>query len=1081
MRLRSRNRFHAAALALVLVVQSLLAQVQISEFMASNTKTRKDDFGQYEDWIEVCNRGATNVNLLNWGLTDNDGHSFKWRFPATNLPPKAYLVVFASNRDRRDPGRTLHTNFRLEAAGEYLALVRPDGSMATEFSPAYPPQLPDVSFGFAAESAGDLDTYQAQSRYFVVPTPGSANGVGTRDLGPVLTGAGYAPLVPGTNDSITVTCRVEQAFAPVTLVTLNWRTMFNTITQTRMFDDGLHGDGGAGDGIYGAVIPNRVGTNWTFWSGQMVRWYLTAKDSLSHTSRWPLFEAPTASAEYLGTVVQPDYVPSPLPVFHFFAPSTVLQPGPTTQQIGADSEQGGRVSLFYDGEFYDNIYMELRGNTSASLNKKAHRLEFNAEHPFRHPGPGGRIRKTSLLAEYLDPAYLRQHLCFWFLDLMGVPSPFDYPVRTQLNGAFYQLAFHSDVLGDEQLDRMGYDPAGALYKCVGTVTPNHSSTAGFVKLLPKTNLTSTVDYDALANAINEARPLETRRINVFDLLDVPQVINHLAGARFCSENDDVWANQCLYRDTWGDGLWRILPYDMNASWGQLYGGSSPLQATNDLRKSHPFYGGSQVQENRSASWNRLYDVIIAVPETRDMLRRRERTLLDRWVLPPGTAPQNLIVENYIKLMTNLIWAEALLDRQKWGYSPWASGKTFPSGISDLLTQFVGPRRSHWYVTHCVTNTAKPSGLGNDYKADIPLSQPTNAVISIVAWDCQPVSGNQEEEYVCLTNANDNAVDVSGWKLEGGVSQKLKEGTVIPPRGSLYLSPNVVAFRARAKAPRGGLGLFVQGSYHGRLSAWGESLTLSDATGRLVSSNSYVGMPSLAQQFLRITEIMYHPAPLAGSLYDPQDFEYLALKNISINMTLDLTGVRFTNGISFAFNASAVRSLLPGQTVLVVRNTDAFALRYSAGLKVAGQYVGSLDNAGEALRLEDAVGEKILEFTYSPQWYPLTDGLGFSLAIRDEQAPWSTWGQPGSWFAAAPSAGVANLVPLTIAQIASDGAKLNLTVMSYRGLNYLLEYKNDLREAAWTPVPPAIAGTGGILTLTDLIRPETSRFYRVRIE
>jgi hypothetical protein len=42
-----------------------------------------------------------------------------------------------------------------------------------------------------------------------------------------------------------------------------------------------------------------------------------------------------------------------------------------------------------------------------------------------------------------------------------------------------------------------------------------------------------------------------------------------------------WANMSIYRDTYGDGLWRCIPFDMNASWGQLYGGSNPLEATDD--------------------------------------------------------------------------------------------------------------------------------------------------------------------------------------------------------------------------------------------------------------------------------------------------------------------------------------------------------------------------------------------------------------------------------------------------------------------------------------------------------------------
>lgn len=906
----------------------------------------------------------------------------------SNAPALAAWNAAATTR-RAASDATRFTTFDLVS---HLPLLRPGTNLLALQGLNLDPANPDFLLLCELEASA-AGAYLEATRYFVVPSPGGPNGAGTADLGPILSSAEHGPALPGTNDSITVTCQVTPAFDPIAGVTLHWRVMFNALNQAPMFDDGLHCDGAAGDGVYGAVIPSTSGGAPSYTAGQMVRWFVTAADTQGRSSRWPLFESATGSAEYLGTVVQPDYVTSRLPVFHLFAPANVLQPGPTTQQIGADSESGGRVALYYDGEFYDNIYMELRGNTSAGLNKKAHRLEFNREHPFRHPGPGGRIRKSSLLAEHLDPAFIRQHLCFWFLDQMGVPSPFDYPVRAQLNGAFYQLAFHTDVLGEEQLERLGYDPEGALYKCAGQVNPQFSSTGGFQKLLPRTNLVDRSDYLQLANGINESQSLTVRRATVFDLLDVAQVVNYLAGARWCAENDDVWANMCLYRDTHGDGLWRIIPFDMNASWGQLYGGVSPLQANNDFGKSHPFYGGSQVQEGGSSAWNRLYDVIIALPETRDMLRRRQRSLLDQWVLPPGTPSGALIIENYIRQMTNQIHVEANLDRQKWGYSPWASGQNFAKGVGDLFTQFLPLRRSHWYITHSITNTAKPLGLGNAYNAGLPLSQPSNAAVSIVAWDVNPASGNQDHEFICLTNQNSYAVDLSGWRVDGAVRHRFRPGTVIPPAGSLFLSPNVAAFRARPTPPRGGQGLFIQGDYEGRLNAWGETLRVEDAAGRNVSVTNTLPAPSFVQRYLRITEIMYNPAPAADPTVEAQRFEYLKLKNISADTTLNLAGVRLTNGVYFQFAAT---SLPPGETRLLVRDTNAFALRYGSGLPVAGQFTGALDNAGETLRLEDATGEKVLEFAYDPAWYPITDGLGFSLVIADEGAPWSAWGRKESW-------------------------------------------------------------------------------------
>ena len=52
---------------------------------------------------------AAAVNLDGWSLTDTAGNLTKWRFPATNLATGASLVVFASGKDRRVPGATLHT------------------------------------------------------------------------------------------------------------------------------------------------------------------------------------------------------------------------------------------------------------------------------------------------------------------------------------------------------------------------------------------------------------------------------------------------------------------------------------------------------------------------------------------------------------------------------------------------------------------------------------------------------------------------------------------------------------------------------------------------------------------------------------------------------------------------------------------------------------------------------------------------------------------------------------------------------------------------------------------------------------
>ncbi|MFO1513071.1 MAG: DUF5011 domain-containing protein [Verrucomicrobiota bacterium] len=151
---------------------NIIADFRISEFMAKNTLGITDDFGAHSDWIEVYNAGCCPANLNGWFLTDDATLLTKWRFPATNLAAGQFLVVWASDKNRRNPGAPLHTNFKLADEGEYLALVRPDGvTIATQFSPTFPPQLPDVSFGLPPDSAAN--------NYLASPTPGSVNGPAT--------------------------------------------------------------------------------------------------------------------------------------------------------------------------------------------------------------------------------------------------------------------------------------------------------------------------------------------------------------------------------------------------------------------------------------------------------------------------------------------------------------------------------------------------------------------------------------------------------------------------------------------------------------------------------------------------------------------------------------------------------------------------------------------------------------------------------------------------------------------------------------------------------------------------------------
>src|SRR5437660_2278314 len=155
---------------LLVWAHSANAQVIISEFMADNKSTLADENGQFPDWIEIYNTSASTVNLNGWSLTDDPTHQARWFFPSTNLTAKGFMVVFADGTNRVTLGQPLHADFSLKASGEYLALLKPDGTAAAEFNPTFPGQFPNVSYGVAQNVTTNSLVVSGAATKVLVPT-----------------------------------------------------------------------------------------------------------------------------------------------------------------------------------------------------------------------------------------------------------------------------------------------------------------------------------------------------------------------------------------------------------------------------------------------------------------------------------------------------------------------------------------------------------------------------------------------------------------------------------------------------------------------------------------------------------------------------------------------------------------------------------------------------------------------------------------------------------------------------------------------------------------------------------------------
>ena len=149
---------------------------------------------------------------------------------------------------------------------------------------------------------------------------------------------------------------------------------------------------------------------------------------------------------------------------------------------------------------------------------------------------------------------------------------------------------------------------------------------------------------------------------------------------------------------------------------------------------------------------------------------------------------------------------------------------------------------------------------------------------------------------------------------------------------------------------------------------------------LVEADFLVGVVANSTN-TRVTELNYNPHaafPQFGELnVDNEQFEFIELVNFSQTDTVDLKNSSFAAGIDFSFDHFT--PLSPGERILVVRDVAAFESRYGSGLPIAGIFQNDtgLSNSGETIKLDDATGSTIVEFTYDDRgdWPTRADGPG----------------------------------------------------------------------------------------------------------
>ena len=963
---------------------STLPKVVISEFLADNGTGIKDDDGTRQDWLELLNAGAVDVNLGGWFLTDEATNLTKWRLPAVPLAANAYLLIWASSKDRANPAAPLHTNFKISKNGGYLALVNPATNVVSVFDP-YPAQQTDDSYGRVG---------QGFVGYFITPTPGRPNSTaGTGFMGePVFS------LASGvyTNGSLTL-----------------------AISNS------------AGTGTLRYTLDNSVpGTNSPLYAGPITfATNMTIKARIFPPAGSIVFPSPVGMRTFVFLDTTTSNFSSSLPILIL---STEGRTIPTDVVSGGSRASGslvvidtthGRAGITAPPEFQGLAQFEIFGQTSAGFAKKPIRMEIQDAYGNDLDVPLLGLPADSdwrLRNPYDDKSFLNDYLGYEMWENMGHYSVRRRLVEVFVNGSVnspglvspsgrlnYAANYYGIMLlvetikvGNNRVDipKMsayttnepgvtgGYifkkdkDSAGDLNFSTtggaglsGQALKLHEPKPNEMRLTPSSVITSfpgagytfaatnQLNYlrgylNAMERALYSATWLTDTGTNHYSYyMDLDRFADQHIHVEFTKQIDGYRLSGYYTKDRLG----KVGPgpvWDWNLAWGNAdYAGGG---LTNGW-----YY---ELCDDNAHIWQRRLITGTSSSTTSSGDPDYVQRIADRWaVLRQDICNGTNVIEHIDRLATS-ISEPARRDISRYnvfGVYVWPN----PTGAGDGRdVDYVHP---------------------TNYLGPIETVAPTTASGSIIGQMKKWVLGR----YLWMDSQYTTPPTLSA---TDGLVTNGSTVTVTPPAGAaLYYTLN----GTDPRAPGGAL-------VPGVLSNNGPVTLTVNANLRLVArakhANAWKGTfsgPSAVSLFtttpsLRITEIMYHAVPPAGVTNGADDFEYVEVKNVGAT-SLNVNGFTLSGGVQFTFPNV---TLTAGQSAVIVGNRAAFQAVYGTTRLILGEYTGRLNNAGDHLVLLGSLQETILDFSYADNWYPATDGCGFSLVTVNETGAVGAWNSATNW-------------------------------------------------------------------------------------
>jgi hypothetical protein len=955
------NLFAGGSYSYTVDPKAIVGDVRITEFMAGNTETIRDEDGHYSDWLELYNAGSAAVNLGGWYLTDDPTDLKKWQFPrGVSLLSRSYLVVWASGNNRTNAAAPLHTNFKLnKAAGSFLALVYSDGiTVVSAFSP-YAQQYDNISYG-----RDRLDPLLAG--YFTTPTPGAANATA---------GAGFASEV-----KFSVLSRTFQQPFTLALSTEDTAALIRCFLVTNGTT---------------AAMTNVPNSSSPLYTGPLTISSSTQVRARAFPAQANCFPGPLRSESYvrISSAAAGFSSDVPLVLLYNFGAGGLTASYDQSAVMMVFGTEYGRASLTNRPDLAARIGINIRGNTAMGYAVETWD-EYNDDCQVEVLGMPAQSDWVFYTPNVFDPGLIHNPLAYELSNQIG-----RYAVRTRFAEVFLNtsggvVSFTAPAGGDynglwvvEEKIKRDHDRVNIAH-----LQPENANapavTGGYLLLNSggRVDWNERVFYTPYGQQLTFQDP-KGQEIQLPVRAAQEQYINdyfaRFEEALFGPNYTDPAAGYAAWIDvdSWIDHhIANVLPLCADALRlsAFLYKDRSKklcLGPIWDFDRSQGTTGGGDTRcfnprAWRGRSWDSGtdffgYDSYMCNVWMNRLFNDPDfwQGWIDRWQELRRDKYSTTNIFRLIDQFGNQVReAQTRMVKRSSETTP-RSGSISANGYSYTFKgTYQGELdfQKKWYADR--TEFIDTNFLSAPVFSRAPGPAPLDSVLTI--------------------SANTRELSSTVYYTLDGTDPRLPGGAVNPAAFSSLTNATVkLAANARVFARN-------YNAAHQNLTGPSENPPLSSPW-----SGPTIGTFVVATPPLRVTELMFNPAPPPpGSTNNNDSFEFVELQNTS-SAPLNVKGFQLDGGISFTFPNLVLEA---GQFVVVVSDLAAFQSRYGAGSLVAGVYTNGLGNDGDHLVLTGPLGEPILDFSYNDTWYPAADGLGFSLVLRDAAAPLSTWGQADSW-------------------------------------------------------------------------------------